>query len=65
MALDNEDDNWEEEIKRSLRYEIRLLIKHPDMDPARITEELRLKPNLSHLVGNPRMTKANPTTWCV
>jgi hypothetical protein len=56
MALDDEDDKWEEEIKRSLRYEIRLLIKHPEMDPARITEELRLKPNLSHRVGKPRMT---------
>lgn len=56
MALDDEDDEWDEKLKRSLRYEVRLLIKHPDMDPARITETLRLKPNLSHLAGSPRIT---------
>ncbi len=61
MALDDEDDKWDEEIKRALRYSIRLMIKHPNIDPARITEELLLKPNLSHLAGSPRMTpKATP-----
>ena len=56
MALNEEEDEWDEKIKQALRYSARILIKHPDIDPARITEALRLKPNMSHLAGSPRMT---------
>lgn len=55
MAIDDEDDKWDEEIKQALRYSVRLMIKHPGIDPARITEALRLTPNRSHVVGSPRM----------
>src|SRR6266571_8669806 len=45
----DEDDEW-------LRYDVWLLIKHPNLDPALITKTLRLKPHLTHLVGSPRKT---------
>jgi hypothetical protein len=51
MALDDEDDNWEEQIKQTLRYSVRLMIKHPGIDPAQITKALGLVPNQSHVVG--------------
>jgi hypothetical protein len=37
-----------------LRYKIRLLIRHPTIDPDRITNTLRLVPHLSAMVGNVR-----------
>ncbi len=43
-----------ENEKNELRFGIRLLIKHPDIDPATITNELGLKPNLSWLEGDKR-----------
>jgi hypothetical protein len=56
MALNDEEDDWDEKIKRSLRFEIRLMIKHPNIDPAKITEKLQLEPNISSMVGNPRVS---------
>jgi hypothetical protein len=56
MTQDDDEDEWDRKIKDSLRYVIRLLIKHPNIDPARITEILGLKPKLSHVAGSPRMT---------
>jgi hypothetical protein len=37
-----------------MRYEVRLLIRHPTIDPDRITNTLRLKPHLSAMVGSAR-----------
>src|SRR5689334_9034890 len=60
MVVDDQDE-WEEEIKRSLRYHVGLLIKHPNIDPARLTERLRLQPDSFQIAGAPRMTpKGNP-----
>ena len=58
MALENEEDEWDEKIKSSLRYSIRLLIKHPNIDPARITNILRMKPSSFGKAGTPRVTSA-------
>jgi hypothetical protein len=41
-----------------LRYSVRLLIKHPDIDPVRITETLGLTPHLSATAGSERRNPA-------
>jgi hypothetical protein len=41
-----------------LRYEIRLLIKHPSIDPGFITRRLGPTPQLSQMAGAPRVTPA-------
>ena len=41
-----------------LRFVIRLLIKHPSIDPGSVTAELGLQPRVTHLVGAGRMTPA-------
>jgi hypothetical protein len=41
-----------------LKYQVRLLIKHPDIDPARITSSLGLDPNISAIAGSARETPA-------
>jgi hypothetical protein len=43
---------------RSPRYGVRLLIKHPSMNPAEMTERLGLSPRMSHLAGEARRTPA-------
>jgi hypothetical protein len=58
MMPGDEEDEWDEKIRQSLRYTVRLLIKHPHIDPARITDELKLFPDLSGMVGSPRTTPA-------
>jgi hypothetical protein len=66
MALGDEEDEWAEQIKHSLRYSVRLMIKHPNIDPTRITEALGLKPNTSGIVGSWRKTptgKSLPVTY--
>jgi hypothetical protein len=55
MVVDNEDE-WDERIRQSLRYGVRILIKHPNINPTKITETLGLLPNLFHVAGTPRMT---------
>jgi hypothetical protein len=40
------------------RYQVRLLIKHPEIDPARITNTLGLTPNISVIAGSSRETPA-------
>ena len=54
MAL----DQWDHETDEALRYVIRLMIKHPNIDPARITETLGLVPTVSGIVGSRQMTPA-------
>ena len=49
-----EVDEWDEKIKDSLRYKIRLLIRHPNLDPDRITSTLGLTPHLSAIAGSVR-----------
>jgi hypothetical protein len=49
-------DEWDFEKNESLRYKIRLLIRHPTIDPDRITNTLRLTPHLSSMVGSVRKT---------
>jgi hypothetical protein len=49
------DGNDCKESKR-LRYKVRLLIRHPSIDPVLITEELGLIPRMSALAGNARIT---------
>jgi hypothetical protein len=39
-----------------LRYTLRLLIKHPSIDPVLITNELGLVPRMTALAGNARTT---------
>jgi hypothetical protein len=39
---------------RDLRYQVRLLIRHPAIDPDRITSKLGLTPHLSAMVGSVR-----------
>jgi hypothetical protein len=34
------------------------MIKHPNIDPARITEKLQIKPNISGVAGSRRITPA-------
>jgi hypothetical protein len=41
-----------------LRYEVSLMIKHPSLDPARISQELGLVPEHSWVAGAPRRTPA-------
>ncbi len=50
MATESEADNG------PLRYEIRLLIKHPDIDPDSITSALGIEPHVSWRAGAPRKT---------
>jgi hypothetical protein len=45
-----------DEEDNGLRYSIRLLIKHPSIDPDRITETLGLAPHLSAIAGSERTT---------
>jgi hypothetical protein len=54
MALDQRPN----EANESLRYEIRLMVKHPSIDPASITDMLGLKPNVSGVAGSRRTTPA-------
>jgi hypothetical protein len=42
------------EKNESLRFSIRLLIRHPNTDPDRITKTLQLTPRLSAMVGSVR-----------
>ena len=42
------------ESNERLRFEIRLLIRHPSIDPDRITKTLQLSPDLAHMVGAAR-----------
>jgi len=56
MALDDGEDEWDRKIKDSLRYSVRLMIKHPSIGPAEITETLGLKPNASGIAGSRRIT---------
>ena len=49
MAEDKDDQ---------LKYQVRLLIKHPDIDPAYITNSLGLTPNVSAIAGSTRKTPA-------
>jgi hypothetical protein len=58
MTLKDEEDEWDRKIRNSLRYSVRLLIKHPNIDPIQITDALRLKPNSSGVGDSPRMTSA-------
>src|SRR5438128_1696354 len=37
-------------------FHIRLIIKHPSLDPTLITETLKLTPHLAGMVGAPRYT---------
>jgi len=54
MAL----DQWDDETSEPLRYTVRLMIKHPNIDPAKITQTLGLKPNVSGIAGSRRVTPA-------
>jgi hypothetical protein len=47
------EQNTDEE-HNELRYEVRLLIRHPNIDPDRITETLGLTPHLSAKAGSVR-----------
>lgn len=47
-----------EEKDERFRYQVRLLVKHPDIDPARITNTLGLTPNISAIAGSTRETPA-------
>jgi hypothetical protein len=42
--------------ERQLRFVIRLLIKHPSIDPTSISEQLGLIPHLTQLAGTERVT---------
>jgi hypothetical protein len=42
--------------ERLLRYDVRLLIKHPRIDPQLISERLGLAPKVTHLAGAKRAT---------
>jgi hypothetical protein len=46
-----------DEEHNELRYEIRLLIKHPNIDPDRITETLGLAPQVTAVAGGIRKTR--------
>jgi hypothetical protein len=60
MALDDQDE-WDERIKQELRYSVRLLIKHPNIDPAKITERFGFEPKITQVAGTPRKTlKGDP-----
>jgi hypothetical protein len=45
------------EENSELRYQVRLLIHHPNIDPDRITEILGLTPQLSAIAGSVRKTR--------
>jgi hypothetical protein len=45
-----------EEKDDQFRYQVRLLIKHPDIDPAHITNTLGVIPNISAIAGSTRKT---------
>jgi hypothetical protein len=47
MQIGDEDED-------ALRFKVRLLIRHPKIDPDRITNALRLAPHLSAMVGSAR-----------
>ena len=51
-AMDDPQDEDPHNAKRI--YMIRLLIKHPTIDPALITARLGLVPRVTHTVGHPR-----------
>src|SRR6266566_5787909 len=60
MALDDQDE-LDERIRQALRYTVRLLIKHPNIDPAKITEGFGFEPKMTHVAGTPRKTlKGDP-----
>lgn len=48
----------DDEELEGLRYQVRLLIRHPNIDPDRITNTLRLAPHLSAMVGSVRKNPA-------
>src|SRR5450631_3315598 len=54
MVIGLETD--EESEPRKYKYCVRLLIKHPHIDPARITHALGLHPNRSAIAGSVRET---------
>jgi hypothetical protein len=61
LMTSDEEDEWEEKIKASLRYSVRILTKHPNIDPATITQMLQLQPNVFHVAGTSRKTsKGDP-----
>lgn len=45
-----------EEENSKLRFVVRLLIKHPNLDPGLISERLAMLPNMTQLVGTKRKT---------
>ncbi|MEW6642141.1 MAG: hypothetical protein AB1586_16670 [Pseudomonadota bacterium] len=49
----NRDDDTD---AGEFRFYLRLLIKHPTIDPKLITKELGLSPHLAHVVGTERIT---------
>ena len=49
-------EEWDFEKNESLRFKIRLLIRHPTIDPDLITSTLQLRPHLSAMVGSVRKT---------
>jgi hypothetical protein len=61
MALNDREDEWDKKSENSLRYSIWLMIQHPNIDPAKITETLGLRPNVSGIAGSRRMTPAGKT----
>jgi len=46
-----------DEDQSDLRYRVRLLIHHPNMDPSRITKALGITPHLSVMAGGERRTR--------
>ncbi|WP_342712191.1 DUF4279 domain-containing protein [Bradyrhizobium sp. B124] len=51
MTEDEADD-----MQHMLRYTVRILIKHPSIDPARITSVLGLEPRYTAIAGGVRKT---------
>jgi len=49
-------EQMDDEENRDLRYRIRLVIHHPDIDPDRITKTLRLPPDSFAIKGSVRKT---------
>jgi len=49
-------DNLRQSTVGELRFMVRLLVKHPSIDPFVITKELGLIPHLAHHVGKNRLT---------
>lgn len=52
------DPQGEKEELKTLKYSILLVIKHPSLEPDRITNELRMSPTASWVVGEQRSTPA-------